>query len=157
MKTSVIAIALVVVLALRQLREKNVKPIRLLISPFVVLVASLWFFADELLASSSNGLFLLGSAAVGIAIGVSRAKFTSLKMDAETEEVIVRTNQIGLFIWLGLLVGKRLIEEAVFDRFQLADYSLLIPALVWLWCGQFIARNLSLYWKYLQLNRDSRP
>ncbi|WP_274650739.1 CcdC protein domain-containing protein [Paenibacillus humicola] len=141
MKEEVIVFIIILVLGLRQLREKRVSGFRIWILPVLMLLGTAQAIVSDWNLSVFAPPVLIAGFAAGSLLGIVRGKLTQVKGDA-TGRVTMKGSMAGFLIWVAIYFIEVLVRQFG-SGVQLLAGFLLMASL-----GSVMLRRIWIYAAY---------
>jgi len=141
-------VIIIILIVLLQLRERKVKPWRLMIMPAFMFIVT-WFLIEGVIFTSLlNFVLISGSFILGILIGYAVASFMKVKVD-DHGNVMMKGSLIAVSIWILVIIIK-IYSEQTLGSMKYLDVSVLTSIFLMITLGTMISRRVFIYRKYRQ-------
>lgn len=153
-----IPLVVLVLVFLRNARERKLKIERLWIAPTILLVVA----GLTLAAQKPPGLLMLGVFAVAFGLGALagwwRGRLTNITINPETHELTSKASMIGMLLILGLFVVRRVVGTYAAQHAEALHVSALevTDALLLLAVGLVCAQRLEIALRATRMLRRAR-
>lgn len=147
MTQGLVALAVVILLAIRQLKERKLKVSRMWIMPALMVYASFQLIGHDLIASSYAPLAMLGGLLIGALLGIVRGQMVKLRINPATGEVTSKGSITGLIIFIAVLAIRLLTKE------MSGGAQLLSGALLMVSSGSIVFSRVWIYLAYKKVAR----
>ncbi|MEC0471703.1 DUF1453 domain-containing protein [Bacillus altitudinis] len=146
-------VIIIVILLLRSGKEKEVRPIKLLIGPMILLAVLSYSFMQHVQITATGLLVMAVFVLVGFAIGLWRGTLYKVTFDRQSGRITAASSLYGTLFFIGVI----LIRMAVGSFVQDGGHSLMIFAngLTLLPVGSMIGLRFILFKKYLALKASA--
>ena len=141
-------IIIIVIIVLLQLRERKVKPLKLMIMPAFMFIIT-WFLIEGVVFTSLLNFTLISASFIlGVLIGFTVASFIKVKVD-ENGNVMMKGSLIAVAIWI-LVILIKIYGEQTLGSMKYFDLSVLTSMFLMITLGTMISRRIFIYRKYRQ-------
>lgn len=132
-----------------QLRERKVRPIKLLIPLIFMVPLTLLLASYEISVNYFNVVILVLGFIIGCGIGYAVTRMSSLRMD-DSGNVLVKGSIPGTAIWIVFIVVK-LYGNDLLQGAHMIDLGLLTSFFLTLSLGTILVRRIILFVKYREM------
>jgi len=146
-------VIIIVILLLMSGREKEVRPIKLLIGPMILLGILSYSFTQHVQITAMSLLVMAVFAFAGFAIGLWRGKLYKVTFDQQSGRITAASSIYGTLLFIGILLIRMAIGSFVHE----GGHSLIIfaNALTLLPVGSMLGMRFVLLKKYMSLKASA--
>ncbi|MBR0614722.1 MAG: DUF1453 domain-containing protein [Bacillus sp. (in: Bacteria)] len=146
-------VIIMIILLLRTGKEKEIRPIRLLIGPLILLGTLSYSFTQHIEITAMSLLAMIVFALAGFAIGLWRGKLYKVTYDQQSGRITAASSLYGTLFFIGIILIRMTVGSIVQD----GGHSLIIFAngLTFLPIGSMIGLRFILLKRYMNIKASA--
>jgi len=146
-------VIIMMILLLRTGKEKEIRPIRLLIGPLILLGTLSYSITQHIQMTALSFLVITVFAIIGFAIGLWRGKLYKVTFDQHSGRITAASSLYGTLFFIGIILLRMAVGSIVKD----GGHSLIIFAngLTFLPIGSMIGLRFILLKRYMDLKASA--